>query len=261
MMSVLKRIGLPTLLGLVVAAGSATAGTIIVSGDENITNGLVGNAVPINPGDQRFFSNILGGGTRVLVQGQDLTGADTPVTNTNTYYNTLAGVTSTIQSGAVTSAALAGVNLFVSAIPPSAFAASEITALSAFSAAGGTILLMGDNSGFVPVPNANLNALLAGLGSPLRILPDALDSGFQTTTAGQIVANPLTTGVSAFGYAFVSQVTGGTPLFLTKGGQTFVADNIPTAADTPEPSSLVLAAIGGVMGLAYLRRPRRRAGV
>jgi hypothetical protein len=51
---------------------------------------------------------VLDGGTRVVVQGADLGGIDTPVANINTYYNTIAGVTSTIQSGPVTTASLSG---------------------------------------------------------------------------------------------------------------------------------------------------------
>jgi hypothetical protein len=153
------------------------------------------------------------------------------------------------------------VNLFVSAIPGTAFAAGEIAALSAFSAGGGTIFLMGDAATFSPGQNANLNALLVGLGSALRIVGDNLDAGFRTTTAGQVVADTLTTGVSSFSYAFVSQVSGGSPLFRTTGGQTFIAVERPVVGAAPEPSSIVLAAIGGAMGLTFARRHRRRSAV
>ena len=125
------------MLGLIVAAGQAQAGLIVLSGDQNISDALVGNGTAINPGNQRFFSNVLDGGTRVVVQGTDLGGIDTPVANINTYYNTIAGVTSTIQSGPVTIASLIGVNLFVSAIPAVAFAAAEILRYVAFRPAAG----------------------------------------------------------------------------------------------------------------------------
>ena len=123
------------ILVLATRAGSATAGQILVSGDENITNALTGPGPGIFPGNARFFSNVLGSGTQVLVQGNDPGkpgDTDSPVANTNSYYGSLPGVTSTIQSGPVSAASLAGVNLFVSAIPATAFAPSEIAALSAF---------------------------------------------------------------------------------------------------------------------------------
>jgi hypothetical protein len=242
--------------------GRVTAGLIVVSGDENITDALVGNTIAVNPGDQRFFSNVLGGGTRVLVQGTDVGGVDTPVANTNTFYNTLPGVTSTIQSGPVTAASLAGVNLFVSAIPASPFAPSEVSALSAFSAGGGKIFLMGDAAAFSPTQDANLNALLLGLGSTLQIIPDNLDSGFHTGTGSQIATDPLTAGVGSFTYAFVSRVSGGTPLFFTEGHSPFIEAVEPVAPPppppaVPEPSSLALLSLGG-LALAGWRRWRKR---
>ena len=96
-----------------------------------ITDALVGNGTAVNPSSQRFF-NLLGGGTRVDVQGTDSIGVDSPVANINSFYNTIGGVVSTIQSGPVTGSSLSGINLFISAIPASPFSASEILALSTF---------------------------------------------------------------------------------------------------------------------------------
>src|SRR5262249_16895388 len=79
-----------------------------------------------------------------------------PAANINTFYNTLPGVTSTIQSGPVTPASLAGVDLFVSAIPAVPFTASEVSALAAFSTGGGSIFLLGDDAAFA-ARNQNLN--------------------------------------------------------------------------------------------------------
>jgi hypothetical protein len=248
-------------LGLMIgASGPAAAGLIIVSGDENITDALVGNGVAVNAGNQQFFKNVLDGGTHVLVQGTDIgTGIDTPVANTNTFYNSVAGVTSTIQSGAVTAASLAGVDLFVSAIPANAFSASEISALAAFSASGGKIFLMGDGVPFAASQDANLNALLVGIGSSMRIVPDGIDAGFRTVGSSQIASNPLTTGVTSFTYTFVSQVSGGTTLFTASGGQTYIAET-GLITSVPEPSSLAFGGIAGVVSLAYYaRRGRKRA--
>jgi hypothetical protein len=246
-------------LGLLLAVpGETKAGLLVVSGDENITNALVGNAVPVNPGNQQFFLNVLGSGHTVLVHGTDPGGVDTPNASTNAFYNSIPGVNSSILSGAVTPAALAGVNLFVSAIPSFAYSPNEVAALSAFSAAGGTIFLMGDHAGFAPAQDANLNALLLGLGSSLHIVPDILDTGFHTATGSQIATDPLTSGVSSFSYAAVSQVTGGTPLFFTTGGQTFIArEGEPPTAAVPEPSTVALLGVGVAGLVAYTWRRRR----
>src|SRR5260370_39139726 len=101
---------------------------------------------------------------------------------------------------------------------------------SAFSAAGGSICLMGEALGFAPSQDANLNLLLTGLGSPMRIVPDDLDSGIHTATGSQIAVDPLTTGVTSFTYAVVSQVSGGTTVFHTTVTQTFIAETGATLA-------------------------------
>jgi hypothetical protein len=255
MISMMRRCVLAVaMLSLILAVGQAEAGLIILSGDQNMSDALVGNGTPINPGNERFFSNVLGGGTHVVVQGTDLSGIDTPVANINTYYNTIAGVTSTIQSGPVTTASLSGVNLFVSAIPASSFAIGEISALSAFSASGGTIFLLGDTSVLATAQDANLNALLAGLGSNMRIVPGNIDPGFHLATGAQIVSDPLTIGVTSITYAGVSPVTGGNPQGIIK-----VQTGVWCTTSTPEPSSVVLACIGGVAGIVYAWRHRSRS--
>jgi len=179
--------------------GEASAGLIVVSGDENICNGLDGSGgFPVFPGNQTFFKNILGSGHSVLVQGTDPGGVDTPVAITNAFYNSVPGVTSSILAGPVTAAALAGKDLFVSALPAVAFTPSEVAALSAFSAAGGTLFLMGDWSGFGPGLTADgiINSLLTALGSPLHIIPAADDLLLHIATGAQIAVNPLTAGVT-----------------------------------------------------------------
>jgi hypothetical protein len=237
----------------------ASAGLIVVSGDENIADALTGNGTAINPGDQQFFLNILGSGTDVDVQGTDHTGVDTPVAEINSFYNSVAGVTSTIQSGSVTSASLAGVNLFVSAIPANPFAASEIAALSSFSLAGGSIFLLGDAGGFTPTPDANLNLLLSGLGSTLQIVPDDIDAGFHTVGSSHIAADPLTAGVTSFTYTFVSQVSGGTTLFTASGDQTFIARSAAVVGTgVPEPFTLSIFG-AGLAGAAAMRRRKAKA--
>src|SRR5262245_43434326 len=83
----------------------------------------------------------------------------------NNYYNSLAGDSSTLDRGAITSAGLAGVDLLISWGRTAAFTASEISAMAAFLAGGGRIAFFGenDNPGFDDLNN-NINAALTGLG-------------------------------------------------------------------------------------------------
>lgn len=244
---------------LVLLGGTVFAGPIVVSGDGNITDALFGttNGVPgVDAGNQTFFQNVLGGGTTVAVQGP---GAAVPfigvfTTNTNNYYNGLGGVSSSIVAGPITAATLSGVDLFVSILPSSAYAASEIAAMSGFLGGGGTIFFLGENSNFSG-QNANINAALAALGSGISLNNTVFDGGFHVAAGAQIAADPLTAGVTTFTYAAPTQLTGGTTLFFGTGGQPFVAVD---ALSAPEPGALVL--FGFALWAVAGRKRRRRAG-
>lgn len=227
----------------------ANAGTIIVSGDSNISDNLAGK-----PGNAQFFANVLGVGTSVFVL--DTTPSLCclgPLDDTiNTFYNTLPGVTSTKTASPITAANLAGVNLVVALSPNLGFTASETAALSGYLASGGTLFLMGDNDSF-PAENANVNNLLIGLGSGLRIVEDTIDAGFHNAI---VLANPLTAGVGALEYAATSRVTGGTALLQTLQGLTFAAVETTPSNGVPEPSAWLTAALG--LGAIALSRTRRR---
>lgn len=226
----------------------ANAGTIIVSGDSNISDNLAGK-----PGNARFFANVLGAGTSVFVL--DTTPSLCclgPFDDTiNTFYNTLPGVVSTKSASPITAAGLAGVNLVVALAPNLAFTAPEAAALSGYLSGGGTLFLMGDNDGF-PGENANVNNLLISLGSGLRIVEDMLDAGFNNAI---VLPNPLTAGVGTLEYAATSRVTGGTALLQSLQGFTFAAvENTPNTG-VPEPSAYWTVALG--LGAIALSRTRR----
>lgn len=234
-------------LGLLAMAASPSvqAGTIILSGDVNIVDALPGGAAAANAGNSTFFSNVLGGGNSVLIHG---TGAGRNTT-LNAYYNSVAGVTSSLLGGAITGAGLAGVDLFVSMLPSAAYAASEITALSGYLSGGGTVLFIGDNN-FFPSENGLINGALSALGSGMSLQDTYFDAGYQIATGAQIAANALTAGIASFTYAAPSQVTvaGGNALFFGTGGQPFVAvegqNQVPDSG-----SSLLLLGLGvGFLG-------------
>lgn len=244
-----------TSLAVLVAglSGTADAGLIVLSGDTNIAEPLTGNGTPINVGNQQFFRNVLGAGTRVLVTNSNSVLADT---DTNQFYNTLSGVTSTITSGPITSSLLGGVNLLVSVLPETAYTQTEIAAISTFSQAGGSLLILGEFGSYSATATVNINALLTGIGSGLRLTTDTIDAGYITVSGSRILSDPLTTGVSSFTYAATGAVTGGRDLFLTQGGTRFVAAE--GSAAVPEPSTLALSGTAMLIGLAWANRRRAR---
>ena len=221
--------------------GSAAAGTIVLSGD-------VTPAVSVSSfeGNSQFFRNLLGVGSDVAV----LPTANVPAASNNlvTFYSGLSGVSVSELSGSLTAASLQSVDLLLLPFPDDAFSAAEIAAVSGFLGAGGTLFVTGESSSTLgnPSGNASVNALLTGLASGLALVSANLDVGSQLATGDQILADPLTAGVSSLAYGSTSIVSGGTPLFRTTGGETFMAY-------VPEPASAWLLA-GGLAALAARRR-------
>ncbi len=237
---------LAVLISVAAGAKDASAGLIVLSGDGNIAFDL-----PVQAGNQQFFRNVLGSGTSVLVLQNDLISSyDSRV---DAFYDGQAGVSSTLFSGTVTGAALAGVDLFVSVLPD-AFSLAEIDALDAFLIGGGTAFFMGENSEITfTARNDAINAALAGLGSGMQILPNSsFDGGAHTATGGQIHADPLTSGVTSLTYASPSQISGGTTLLTGTGGQPFVAYE-SSQQPIPEPGTLLLLG-AGLASLSLRRR-------
>ena len=247
-------------IAFAVFAGVSTpsyAGTIFLSGDSNIVNPLVGlGVVGIDTGNQRFFTNILQGGTRVVVDGDisSLARSSSSGKNfdgdINSFYNSLPGVTSSIVTGTITPSDISGANLFVSLVPARSFTTVELQSLSNFLESGNSLLFLGENSNFSS-ENSIINNELNALGSNLRIVNDLFDSGFNTAVGSQIASNSFTTGVTTFTYAApsrVSVVTGGTNLFFGLNGEAFVAYEANKTA-IPEPSSTPgILAFGAVLG-------------
>jgi hypothetical protein len=258
----LRVLGLFALSSALLSGPSVDAGTIILSGDSNIINGLNGSDIlPATAGNMTFFNNILGGGNSVTILstivGSNLDGVNQEAV-LNDYYNGQAGVTSSVVTGPITTSLLAGTNLFIDDIPDAALTSSEVTALNGFLAGGGTFLLFGENQAFTPVQNVFVNTDLAALGSLMRLTGASNDAGLHTATVanGQILPDPLTSGVNSLVYAFTNGVTGGQALFLDSDKTTsFVSAEVMGAATVPEPASIFMVSAG----LACVVLARRRA--
>ena len=97
-------------LCLVFSATVACRAAIIVSGDVNIGNGIDGSAGGIVGDNGRFFANVLGNGTRVVLQeGYSQGSAVTSYSAISNFYKGR-GVTVDVTTGAFTASDLAGAN-------------------------------------------------------------------------------------------------------------------------------------------------------
>jgi hypothetical protein len=240
-----------TLVVTLATANSAVAGTILLSGDSNTTDnlGVAGN-------EQLFFSNVLGSGTTVRVLDFTDAGygsAGNTDTEVNNFYNSLAGKTSTLVSGTVTAATLAGANLFVVPLPDDNFSAGEVTAILGFLNGGGTLFLLGENNNVVfNTPNGAINQLLNDLGSTMDLVPAALSG------PGTFAVDPFTAGLTDLRFIAGSQITGGKTLYTNDAGQGLIArQDIGTAATVPEPATLCLLGTG-LVALKARRRLKSR---
>jgi hypothetical protein len=229
----MKQLGVATVC--ICIAGSfivstATAQFVFLSADVNIANPLDGSAglSGIDGGNQRFFENILQGGSKVAIHGDfdgDGTAGDI-IPAIDGFYNGLDGVTSSIAYGTVSDAMLSGVDLFVAMLPDNAYTVDEISSISAFLSDGGSMLALGDNDAF-SAQNARINLLLSALGTGMSIVAANVDGGsFHVASGEQIVVDPFTAGIDTFSYAATSKI-GYTAsiknLFFDSQGEPFVS--------------------------------------
>lgn len=129
----------------------------------------------------------------------------------NNHYNDN-GLTSSLFSGPITAAVLAGVDVLVTVAEDDTLTASEISAIDAFLAGDGRVIFMGENGGYIYNPGANnsLNTALSTIGSGIALANDGLDGGqeFATTANGRLLSHPLTAGVEEIIYAGVTSMIG-----------------------------------------------------
>ncbi len=136
----------------------------------------------------------------------------------NTFYQN-EGFSSSIITGTISDPELSNVDLFVAMLPNDGFGTSEITALTNYLATGGRILFMGEQNSFAPTENNFINGALSDLGSSMLLGASSIDSGFNDTSAGQILPHPFNSSVNLVNYGNVNSISGippGNELFLAK---------------------------------------------
>jgi hypothetical protein len=231
------------------------AGVLFMSADTNILNPIDGSfSAPVNPDNSRFLQNVLGSGTRILIQNEYVPPETGFGTNAlNTMYNGLTGVTSTTDypGAEITSALLTNYDLFVIR-PRNEFTAGEAGALVNYLNGSGNVFLIGENSSLSLAQTA-VNNLLVGLGSSMTLLSVDHGSGFNTTS--DIVADPFTAGVTSITYNRANAIGGGKPLYRSLDGHVIAA--YQTFAPVPEPSSMTISLSAFFLVMRIRNRCRR----
>lgn len=213
-------------------------------------------------GNVTFAKNILGTGTKVAIMGDSENFAiGGQLANA---YNSFTGVAATSFFGAITADKLATADLFLAFFPSRAFTATETGLISDFLNRGGTFMVAGESqldpfgNPLGQLSNARVNTLLTDLGATIRLGNASLDISDQFATGAEIVANPLTAGVTSFGYGLTTTVSGGQALFLTNDLRPFVSVQTLGAA-VPEPATWAMM-ISGFAAVGVSMRRRRTNG-
>lgn len=137
----------------------------------------------------------------------------------STFYN---GLTDTAANviGTLDTSNLTGVQLLWAVQPAKDYSVSDISVMKGFMNGGGRIAFLGEHGSYAPDEDARIATGVAALGGSIGINVDAPDGGFHDATVGngQILVNPLTTGVNTYNYAcFASLVLGGNAQALMVG--------------------------------------------
>jgi hypothetical protein len=126
----------------------------------------------------------------------------------NSFYDNLAGHSSSIATGQLDTVDLSNTDLLWAVQPSDAYTAAELNAMASFLAGGGRIAFLGEHGSFAPQENNRINAALGFLGSTITITNNALSCGFRDAekATGEIKTHSLTEGVNTYQYACFAQL-------------------------------------------------------
>lgn len=229
-----------TLFFAMMLGGQTFAGVIVVTGDSNLDY--------LNPQLPIFYSNMFGGQNVFASPSSGFF-----VGNTETQMAAAAG---SFTRGTLTSGSLAGMDWFVGG-GDGAFSAAQIAEIVAFFNGGGNVYLIGDAEQDYAAQDATINAVLAALGSSMSLAGDGAPSTW-TATGASIGADPLTSGITAFGGNYSSIVSGGTALFRNNANGDALLAVERGGVPVPEPGTLALLAVG-FASAGFTSRRRRKA--
>ncbi len=142
----------------------------------------------------------------------------------NNFYNSLAGHSSSIAAGELNTVNLDTTDLLWITTPRDDYTAAELNTMAGFIAAGGRIAFMGEHDSVAHDANTRINTALSFLGSTIIINYAALDANIRTASVadGQILAHPLTAGVSTYEYGWFAPLTiSGTAQALMTGEEPY----------------------------------------
>jgi hypothetical protein len=120
---------------------------------------------------------------------------------------------------------LSGADFVILSVPTFMLSSAQLTAINSYVNGGGRLLLNSEFGSYLPPAIAEVNTILASLGS--TIVNQSTSSQIDFHDTSDIVSNTFTTGVNVVNYADTSSLTGGTALVFgdpaTDNGQEFVA--------------------------------------
>jgi hypothetical protein len=191
-----------------------------------------------------FYDAILGSSQDVIFSRSEV--QQTSIFN---HYNTISGVTATVNSSTLTSSLLNTIDLLVVTSffnNPFDYTTNEMFSIASFVADGGSVLMISEAS-----DTTNFNTFLSGIGSSISYTSDrhaVLQNGISAESTSLGLLSPFS--VNAY-----NTLSGGTAVYNAASGTVVAFEFIKESTQSTsvsEPSTLAILALG-VLGLASCR--------